>query len=353
MDMIRLHTLPKILPMIAAAMFWISDAGASDPHHPPAQASATGHEPASPQSHGSARGDAPTAAEEPVHTPAHNTGTGGPLALTPAAQPLKTETPVPPSLGGQDHGAAPSSVPTSAPSSYPAPTHTSHWGYEGDGGPEHWGDMKPEFRTCSAGRSQSPIDIDTAGAAHMAPLAFHYKVSVVDMVNNGHTVQANYGKGSYITVGNDRYELVQFHFHTPSEHRVAGRSFPMEIHFVHKNAQGQLAVVGVLVGPGENNLAARELWDRLPAEPDTNPETAKALMNARDLLPDDARYFRYSGSLTTPPCSEQVSWFVLQTPIQFSIEQLGHIRGIMGANARPVQARNGRFLLQAIDGGAS
>ena len=311
--------------MIAAAMFWFSDAGASDLHRPA------------------------SSANEPLHSAGHDTGhdtkTARPMALTPAAKPLKTEMPMPPSLTTQDR--------TAAPPPAKASPHASHWGYDGDGGPEHWGDMKPEFRTCSAGQSQSPIDIDTAGAAHMAPLAFHYKVSVVDMVNNGHTVQANYGKGSYITVGNDRYELVQFHFHTPSEHRVAGRSFPMEIHFVHKNAQGQLAVVGVLVGPGENNLAARELWDRLPARPDTSPEAAKALMNARDLLPDDTRYFRYSGSLTTPPCSEQVGWFVLQTPIQFSIEQIGHIRGIMGANARPVQARKGRYLLQAIDGGAS
>ncbi len=228
--------------------------------------------------------------------------------------------------------------------------HAAHWSYEGDGGPAHWGDLKAEYKACGAGREQSPIDIDAAGAARMTPLSFHYKVSVIEMVNNGHTVQASYGAGSYITLGGERFDLLQFHFHTPSEHRVAGRSFPMEIHFVHRNKQGRLAVVGVLIAAGEASLAARELWDRLPAAPNSKSSDTRALINARDLMPAGANYFRYSGSLTTPPCSEQVDWFVLQKPITFSIDQIARIRGIMGINARPVQARNGRYLLQGIDG---
>jgi carbonic anhydrase len=170
------------------------------------------------------------------------------------------------------------------------------------------------------------------------------------MVNNGRTVQANYGKGSYITLGAERYDLLQFHFHTPSEHRIAGRSFPMEIHFVHSNKRGQLAVVGVLATVGDYNLAAREIWDRLPAQAHTKSADTRALINARDLLPDETKYFRYSGSLTTPPCSEKVNWVVLQKPIYFSDTQISKLHRIIGRNARPARARNSRYLLQSVGG---
>ncbi|MFT5485977.1 MAG: carbonic anhydrase [Paracoccaceae bacterium] len=232
----------------------------------------------------------------------------------------------------------------------PKKSHAAHWGYRGAGGPEHWGDLKPTFKACSAGRHQSPINLEATEAAHVVPLTMHYKVSLIDLVNNGHTVQANYGKGSYITLGNERFDLLQFHFHTPSEHRVAGRSFPMEIHFVHRNKRGQLAVVGVLVATGDYNLAAREIWDRLPAQAHTKSANTRALINARDLLPGDTSHFRYSGSLTTPPCSENVKWLVLQTPVRFSEGQIGKLHQIIGMNARPAQARNSRYLLQSIGG---
>lgn len=284
-----------------------------------------------------------------------------PMALTPAPRKTsaaaKSAVPMPPPLApvrtAMPTMTAPADKSADKSHAEAAPAaggHASHWAYEGPGGPEHWGDLKSEYRACGAGRQQSPIDVDNAGAARMTPISFHYKVSVIELVNNGHTVQANYGKGSYITVGNERFDLLQFHFHTPSEHKVAGRSFPMEIHFVHRNAQGRLAVVGVLIAAGEASLAAREIWDRLPAAAHSKSSDAHALINPRDLMPSEGRYFRYSGSLTTPPCSEQVDWYVLQQPMTFSIEQIGRIRGIMGMNARPVQARNGRYLLQGIGG---
>ena len=144
-------------------------------------------------------------------------------------------------------------------------SRTAHWGYSGAGGPAKWGTIKPAFKTCSTGHRQSPINIKQAEVGQLEPLRFHHKVSLIELVDNGHTVQANYGKGSYITLGAERYQPLQFHFHTPSEYRVAGRSFPMEIHFVHRNKRGRLAVVGVLAAFGDNNLAAREIWDRLPA----------------------------------------------------------------------------------------
>lgn len=229
-------------------------------------------------------------------------------------------------------------------------THSARWGYKGAGGPKNWGSLKPAYKTCSAGRNQSPVNIEIAEPARLAPLNIHYKVSLIEMVNNGHTVQANYGKGSYITLGDERYDLVQFHFHTPSEHKVAGRSFPMEIHFVHRNNRGQLAVLGVLAAFGDYNLAARELWDRLPARAHSKSADTRSLINARDLLPDSTRYFRYNGSLTTPPCSENVTWMVLQTPVRFSEAQIAKLYRIIGMNARPAQARNSRYLLQSVGG---
>lgn len=228
--------------------------------------------------------------------------------------------------------------------------HPARWGYRGAGGPDHWGDLKPGYKTCSTGRHQSPINLEATEPGHLAPLAMHYKVSLIDLVNNGHTVQANYAKGSYITLGEERYDLVQFHFHTPSEHRIAGRSFPMEIHFVHRNKRGQLAVVGVLVAFGEYNLAAREIWDHLPKRAHTKSAETRALINARDLLPGNTKHFRYRGSLTTPPCSENVKWLVLQTPVVFSEGQIAKLHRIIGMNARPPQARNSRYLLQSIGG---
>jgi carbonic anhydrase len=232
----------------------------------------------------------------------------------------------------------------------PKKTRAAHWGYRGPGGPAHWGDLKPTFKACSAGQHQSPVNLEATEPGHLAPLDMHYKVSLIDLVNNGHTVQANYGKGSYITLGNERYDLLQFHFHTPSEHRVAGRNFPMEIHFVHRYKRGQLAVVGVLVATGDYNLAAREIWDRLPTRAHTKSANTRALINARDLLPGNTKHFRYSGSLTTPPCSENVKWLVLQTPIVFSEGQIAKLHRIIGMNARPAQARNSRYLLQSIGG---
>lgn len=226
----------------------------------------------------------------------------------------------------------------------------AQWSYHGAGGPAHWGSLKPTFKACSAGQRQSPINLEATEPGHLAPLKMHYKVSLIDLVNNGHTIQANYGKGSYITLGDERYDLLHFDFHTPSEHRVAGRSFPMEIHFVHRNKRGQVAVVGVLVAFGDYNLAAREIWDRLPKRPHTKSASTRALINARDLLPDNTKHFRYSGSLTKPPCSENVKWLVLQTPVVFSEGQVAELHRIIGMNARPTQARYSRYLLQSIGG---
>jgi carbonic anhydrase len=312
-------------------------------------------------------------AADPHHDDAH-AAPKKPMVLKPATakkhpqkvhHPAAQKAPMKPHAPTAAHAAAAAKAAKAAMAKHPKPkaskkiakkphvtrkSHNVRWGYEGAGGPAHWGGIKQAYKACSAGQRQSPINLEATEAGRLAPLRIHYKVSLIEMVNNGHTVQANYGKGSYITLGKERYDLVQFHFHTPSEHRVAGRSFPMEIHFVHRNKRGQLAVMGVLATFGEYNLAAREIWDRLPARAHTKSANTRTLINARDLLPDETKHFRYSGSLTTPPCSEKVNWLVLQKPVHFSEAQIAKIHHIIGKNARPAQARNSRYLLQSIGG---
>ena len=225
---------------------------------------------------------------------------------------------------------------------------SGRWAYHGDEGPEHWGSLSPSYVACDAGKSQSPIDLRDADTARMQPISFHYRVTPTLLVHNGHTVQGTYKAGSSITIGDQRFDLLQFNFHTPSEHKIDGQAYPMEIHFVHKHqASGRLAVVGVLVAPGDHNLAAQEIWDNLPAQANSTMDKPRVLINGRDLLPDNRDYFRYMGSLTKPPCSEGVSWYVLQNPVQFSAAQIDQIGKLMGYNARPEQHRNHRMVLRA------
>lgn len=220
-----------------------------------------------------------------------------------------------------------------------------HWTYEGKDGPEHWGDLSPDFMACKSGRSQSPIDVMDPEPAELAAIRFDYRPAPLTVLNNGHTIQVNYPAGSSITVGGRKFELLQFHFHARSEHKVGGRSFPMEIHFVHKNERGALGVVGVLAEQGAENVGARELWSHLPAQAG-EPKTMDAVViNARDLLPAGGAYYRYMGSLTTPPCSEGVNWFLMRDPVTFSGPQIEAMTAILKNNARPTQPINNRMLL--------
>lgn len=216
-----------------------------------------------------------------------------------------------------------------------------HWGYEGKGGPANWGHMSKENSACSEGKNQSPIDIKGAKEEDLADIAFNYKPTGLNIVNNGHTVQVNYDKGSSVTIDGVEYEFVQFHFHAPSEHTVGGKPFPVENHFVHKNARGELAVIGVLIEEGAENAAYSEVMKNLPAKAEEK-KTVDVQINADSLMPGDRTFFRYMGSLTTPPCSEGVKWSVLKTPVQLSKAQLDSFRNIFKMNARPVQPVNAR-----------
>ena len=217
-----------------------------------------------------------------------------------------------------------------------------HWAYDGDLGPSHWGDLADQFAVCASGSSQSPINISNAIDPHPADIEFNYHSVPLNILNNGHTLQVNYAPGSSITIDHKEYELLQFH--TPSEHQLAAHNFPMEGHLVHKNSHDELAVVGVFIEEGHSNPFFQTLVDHLPKHAGEEQLVTGVEVNSMDLLPHETTLFNYSGSLTTPPCSEGVNWNVMSTPIQASAEQLHAFSAIMGNNNRPVQQMHSRLV---------
>ena len=234
----------------------------------------------------------------------------------------------------------PGKAPTFAP-----PTSAAHWTYEGEEGPSHWGELDPAYEMCGTGKNQSPIDIASPGEQDLANIVFHYQPSEVNILNNGHTVQVNYDPGSYIELDGIRYDVAQFHYHAPSEHEVDGKFFPAELHLVHKSAEGRLAVVGLLLQEGSANTAFDPFINNLPAET-SDVQDAGVKINAMDFLPGIQTTYRYSGSLTTPPCSEGVSWLVMTTPVELSSAQLSQLESLFEGNNRPVQPLNDRSLIE-------
>ena len=221
----------------------------------------------------------------------------------------------------------------------------AHWSYAGATGPEHWGALSPEYGPCATGKKQSPIDIGSAENADLQNLVLHYAPTPVTIVDNGHTVQVDYAPGSWLEVDGVRYELAQFHFHAPSEHTIAGRHAPAEMHLVHKSATGALAVVGVLFQEGDHNIAFDPVLNNLPEQPG-RPLRLDAQVDASDLLPADQRTWRYEGSLTTPPGTEGVRWFLMVEPTRLSPAQIAAIAQVCHGNNRPTQPLNGRRVLR-------
>jgi len=218
-----------------------------------------------------------------------------------------------------------------------------HWSYQGAGAPYYWGDLKEEFATCKSGRRQSPIDISAAVITSLPDIQIHYNDTAFNVVNNGHAIQVNYQKGSYILVAGKRYHLLQFHFHSPSEHTIGGKRYDMVAHLVHQADDGQLAVIALMMKQGHANPLIEKLWAQLPKAGDTNTIADKTV-NVQALLPHDKSYFNYTGSLTTPPCSEDVNWMVLTAPAEVSASQIARFRQVVPYDARPVQAINGRTI---------
>ena len=220
----------------------------------------------------------------------------------------------------------------------------AHWGYTGEGAADKWGDLDAHYYACKDGLAQSPIDIQEFLRDEDLPaIALAYNSVPLTVVNNGHTVQVNYPEGHTATVGDQVFNLLHFHFHTPSEHYIDGAPYPMEAHFVHKNAAGQLGVFGVMMKVGAANAAIQSIWDHALAS--ASEQTLEEVsIDASNLFPANKAYYKYDGSLTTPPCSEGVHWHVLKEPIEISQEQLVAFQTLFPVNARPVQPLHDRVV---------
>jgi carbonic anhydrase len=216
-----------------------------------------------------------------------------------------------------------------------------HWSYTGESGPEHWGSLSPEFAGCASGQRQSPIDIVPAGEADRPPMVVQYGGRSTQIVNNGHAIQLDVEAGQTLAIDGRRWTLAQVHFHTPAEHRVRGEWFPLEAHFVHRDADGHLAVVGQLYRPGAADAVLAQIVPSLPGGAGESRALAIRLSGLGPSAPALA-YYRYDGSLTTPPCAEGVAWHVMQDIRQASPAQIAAFVNLTHENARPLQHLNGR-----------
>ncbi len=214
--------------------------------------------------------------------------------------------------------------------------HSSH-GHQSE--PAH------EYFKCKQGDRQSPIGISITEKEHLDCINFHYYPTPLKILNNGHTMQINYGCGSSITVHNKKYELIQFHFHHPSEHRLHGLYYDMEAHLVHRGEHGQLAVIAIFMKEGKENGFIKTLWDHFPKEEGRLHTFADVKINVSEILPKNIKaYYNYTGSLTTPPYSEIVDWYILKTPIEVSKAEIDKFTAIFKNDARPVQHVLGRVV---------
>lgn len=225
-------------------------------------------------------------------------------------------------------------------------SHPPHWSYEGKKGPENWGQLNPAYAACAEGRAQSPIDIKNTKSAELPPLKFEYNSVPLSITNNGHTIQVSYAPGSSLTVDAKTYVLKQFHFHHPSEEYVNGRRFAFVVHLVHDDGSGHLAVVAVLFKIGPSNALLDAVWRNIPAQAEHATDVPSVSLNVRDLLPADRGYYTFDGSLTTPPCSEGVTWYVLKNQSTLSANQVAAFAKLYPNNARPIQPRYGRDILE-------
>jgi len=229
-----------------------------------------------------------------------------------------------------------------------ASSNTPHWDYKGPHDPAHWAHLDASFEGCSAGKRQSPIDIKATEKVALPSLEFGYSPTKASVVNNGHTIQVNLPAGNSLTVGEQRYELLQFHFHTPSEEALGGKRKPLVAHFVHRSAEGQLGVVAVLFDFGKANETYAPVFAHLPARAGETLTADDLTLDLAALLPTEKGYYSFEGSLTTPPCSEGVNWMVLKQPVKLSAQQIQRFRQMFSFNARPIQPLNGRVVKESL-----
>jgi carbonic anhydrase len=235
---------------------------------------------------------------------------------------------------------------TTAATAVMAVQHSEHWSYEGEHGPANWGKINSAWSKCALGNRQSPIDIRNGMKVELEQVGFDYHPSGFSVVDNGHTIQVNVGGGNFITILNRQYELLQFHFHRPSEERINGKGFEMVVHLVHKDAEGKFAVVAVLIERGKVQPLIQTIWNNLPLEKHdvVNPSIS---IDMTEILPIRRDYFTFMGSLTTPPCTEGVLWMVMKEPIQATPAQLAFFSRLYPMNARPVQSASGRVIKES------
>ena len=353
---------PLTLAALAAAVCLLSgSARASDAHAEPAQPTAKKAEAA--DAHGTkpaaAHGAKPAAAADPMDTLREKLASKLGASKVPQA-PSPFVVRVVSKAGGADHGAADGHAVSAAATAskvaklraakaaagHGADGAAAHWSYAGAGGPAEWGLMKPEFSTCGSGTRQSPIDIRSGVKVDLEPIQIDYRPSGFSVVDNGHTIQVNIEGGNSIEVQGRRYDLLQFHFHRPSEERIEGRQFDMVAHLVHKDPEGRLAVIAVLLDRGSAHPLVQQVWNNLPLEKGTEMRVRNGL-DMNHLLPADRRYFTYMGSLTTPPCSEGVLWLVMQQPVNLATDQINVFSRLYPMNARPIQSAAGRLIKQS------
>ncbi len=221
------------------------------------------------------------------------------------------------------------------------------WSYSGDTGPSHWGDLSAEYSTCKQGKNQSPVNISNAIKARLPGIKFDYAMLVPEnIVNNGHTIQVNIRSGGAITLDDEKFILKQFHFHTPSENMIDHTAYPLEIHFVHANEKNELAVVSILYQPGTmDNLALIPLIKNMPMNAGDSNRLAAKDTELFERNKSVKNYFRFNGSLTTPPCTEGVRWIVMQSRPGLSRRQLNAFQqALKHPNNRPIQPLNARIV---------
>ncbi len=229
-----------------------------------------------------------------------------------------------------------------------AGAHGTHWGYEGHDSASHWGELSQKYGTCKKGKNQSPINIVTSKvehSGHQDKIHFNYVTAGTEIVNNGHTIQVNVDAGSSITVHGKEYLLKQFHFHTPSENQINGKNFPLEAHFVHVSKGGDLAVVGVLFEDGVDNPELRYIWEKMPHKAHREAPIFFSAEHVNNILPKNKDYYKFIGSLTTPPCSENVKWMVMKNYSTISGPEVREfLHTLHFENNRPVQEINSRVI---------
>jgi carbonic anhydrase len=229
--------------------------------------------------------------------------------------------------------------------------NSSHWSYEGETSPEHWGKLDPANSACVNGSEQSPINIEFSQVENekaAEDLQIKYEPTSFSLMNNGHTVQANaVSSSNSIRIEGKEYKLAQFHFHTPSEHQFNGKNYEMELHLVHKDSNGKIAVLGVMIQEGEENKNLAAVWNILPKEETVKDIPLNESVDLKALLPENQTAFHYEGSLTTPPCTEEVKWTIFEMPIEMSKEQIEEFRQIFPDDHRPVQSLNNRKVIKS------